>query len=67
MITEYTILQDVNITQLQEKVTYYLVEGWQQLGGISTINAKLNAQPMSHNHGGEQPHYTQTMFRIDLM
>ena len=67
MITEYTILQDVNITQLQEKVTYYLVEGWQQLGGISTINAKLNAQPMPHNHGGEQLHYTQTMFRIDLM
>ncbi|HXS35941.1 MAG TPA: hypothetical protein VN721_04535 [Flavipsychrobacter sp.] len=67
MITEYTILQDVNITRLQEKVTYYLVNGWQQLGGVSTANVKLNAQLMLQNQDGEQPHYTQTMVRVDLM
>lgn len=63
MIAEYELLQEFNIQDLMTKVNYYIVQGWQPLGGVSSTSVKIDNDGHVNNDGFEHLHFTQAMVR----
>ena len=64
MITQYQIVQDVNIQLLAQKVGQFIELGWQPLGGVSTTNVKLDlSTDKPNNNGNEHLHYAQALVK----
>jgi hypothetical protein len=63
MITEYKIFSDRNQTHLQQSVLSAIREGWQPVGGVSAVVAKLNLDDELHPEGDETIIYLQAVGR----